>query len=122
VRRRPEYDRLVLDLLATETLSRTSHPILLPPALRGWAEERGRAYAEWLEQSGVDVVGDPADLVPAPIPPGQPFKHPDRVSQKAQLRAALDALAAMTKEAAAPTYADTGLRRRVQGLRRALAR
>jgi hypothetical protein len=107
-RRGPEYDRLVLDLLATKTLGKGSQPILLPPELHGWAEAEGRRFVEWIEQSGVDVVGDPVELLPVPSPAGQEFRHPDRVSQKAQFRAALDALAAMTKEAADSTSpADT---------------
>jgi hypothetical protein len=121
-RRDAEYDQLVLGILATETLGRRSRPILLPPALHGWAEERGRAYGEWLEQSGVDVVGDPADLLPAPAPPDGQFRHPDRVSQKAQLRAALDALAAMTREAAARRDADDTLRGKMNRLRRTAAK
>ena len=58
--------------------ARRRAPILLPPKFHDWARERGEAWVEWLEQSGVDVVGDPADLaaraaargpeVPAPRP------------------------------------------------------
>lgn len=115
-----QYDQLILDVLATQALGRRSRPILLPPELHGWAEERGRAYAEWLVRSQVDVVGDPAELLPALVPPDQVFRHPDRVSQKAQLRAALDALAAMTREAADRTHPDDTLRGKLDRLRRSV--
>lgn len=97
----PGYDALILGMLADETLGgRNSRPILLPPKFHDWARERGEEWVEWLEQSGVDVVGDPAELLPPPLVEGQRYRHPDRVSTKAQLSAALDALAAMTEEAA----------------------
>ena len=121
VRRDTQYDELVLGMLATETLGRRSRPILLPPELHGWAEERGQEFVEWLGQSGVDVVGDPTDLLPAPVPP-RTFKHPDRVPQKAQLRAALDALAAMTREAAERPDPDDTLLGKVRRARKAAAR
>jgi hypothetical protein len=121
VRRDNQFDELILGMLATETLGRRSRPILLPPELHGWAEERGQEFVEWLATSGVDVVGDPTDLLPAPVP-AQTFKHPDRVPQKAQLRAALDALAAMTREAAErPDPGDT-LRGKLRRARKAAAR
>jgi hypothetical protein len=121
VRRSAEYDELILRMLATETLGRRSRPILLPPRLHGWAEERGQEYAEWLAHSGVDVVGDPTDLLPA-SPAVERFRHPDRVPQKAQLRAALDALAAMTREAAERPGPENTLRGKVRRARKAAAR
>ena len=121
VRRSDEYDALVLGMLATEALGRRSRPILLPPALHGWADERGHAFVEWLEHSGVDVVGDPSDLLPAPVP-DQGFRHPDRVPTKAQLRAALDALAAMTREAAERPDPEASLRGKVRRARKAAQR
>jgi hypothetical protein len=112
-----EYDQLILGVLATQTLGRRSRPILLPPELYGWADERGHAFVEWLEESGVDVVGDAKELLPGPLPTDRAFKHPDRVSQKAQLRAALDALAGMTREAADRTDPDDTLRGKLHRLR-----
>ena len=122
-RNNPDYDALILGMLADESLGgRGSEAILLPPKLHAWARERGEGWAEWLEQSGVDVVGDPADLVPAPWPEGQEFLHPDRVSSKAQLRAALDALAAMTEEAASRPDPDASMRARLRRAREAYRR
>jgi hypothetical protein len=122
-RNHPGYDALILGMLADETLGgRRSRPILLPPKFHDWARERAEGWAEWLEQSGVDVVGDPADLLPEPWPEGQKFKHPDRISQKAQLHAALDALAAMTEEAASRPDPDASMLSRIRRAREAYKR
>jgi hypothetical protein len=110
-------------MLADETLGgRRSRSILLPPKFHDWARERGEAWVEWLEQSGVDVIGDPAELVPEPWPEGRKFKHPDRVSSKAQLGAALDALAAMTEEAASRPDPDASMLGRLKRARAAYRR
>lgn len=122
-RHNPDYDALILGMLADESLGgSTSRPILLPPRHLDWARERGEAWGEWLAQSGVDVVGDPADLVPSPWPEDAPFRHPDRVSNKAQLKAALDALAAMTEEAASRPDPDASMRSRLRRAREAYRR
>jgi hypothetical protein len=114
----PGYDRLILGMLAHETLSRRrSRPILLPPKFHDWATERGQAWVEWLHESGVDVIGDPDDLLPRQPGPDQKFKHPDRVSSKAQLAAALDALAAMTREAAGRPDPEVSVRGRLRRAR-----
>jgi hypothetical protein len=119
-RNNPGYDALILGMLADETLGgQRSQPILLPPKFHDWARERGERWAEWLEQSGVDVIGDPADLLPETWPEGTKFKHPDRISAKAQLRAALDALAAMTEEAASRPDPDASMLGRLRRAREA---
>ncbi len=118
VRRDASYDDLILGMLAGDTFAgETSNPILLPPKLHDWATERGEAWAEWLEESGVDVIGDVADLLPGP--PAEDFVHPDRARNRHQLEAALDALAAMTREAVARPDPDATLRARVRRLREA---
>lgn len=119
----PGYDALILGMLADETLGgQRSRPILLPPKFLGWARERGEEWVEWLEQSGVDVVGDPADLLPEPWPEDATYRHPDRTSNKAQLRAALDALAAMTEEAASRPDPDASTLARIRRAREAYKR
>ena len=115
-RRESDHDQLIRGMLAEETLAarRRSRPITLPPKLEEWAAERGRAWVEWIEGSGVDVVGDLEDLRP-----GEPpiYRNPDKVPTKLQLKAALDALAAMTAEAAARPDPDGTLRARVRRAR-----
>jgi hypothetical protein len=116
-RREAEYDELLRDMLAQGALvNRSSGSLGLPPRLHGWATEQAEAWIEWLAGSGIDVVGDPADLLPAPLD-DEPFRSPDRVRPKAQLDAALDALAAMTREAASRPDPDRTLRARVQRAR-----
>jgi hypothetical protein len=120
-RREAEYDELIRGLLAEDQLvQRRSAPLTLPPRLHDWAAERGRAWVDWLKESGVDVVGELDDLLPAPLDPEQQYRNPDLVPAKAQLDAALDALTAMTREAAARTDPDStllGRARRVRELR-----
>ncbi len=68
------------------------------------------------------MVGDPAELVPEPLAEGQKYQHPDRVSDKAQLAAALDALAAMTEEAASRPDPDASMLARLRRARAAYRR
>jgi hypothetical protein len=122
-RRHPGYDALILGMLADETLGGSrSRPILLPPKFLPWATERAEAWVEWLQQSGVHVVGDPAELVPRPIPDGVRFRHPDRIRTGVQLQAALDALAAMTEEAASRPDPDATVRGKLRRAREAYRR
>jgi hypothetical protein len=65
-----------------------------------WAEAETERWVEWLKGSGVHVVGDIDDLQPLPLNPEERYVDPDRVSTKRQLKVALDALSAMTREAA----------------------
>ncbi len=121
VRRDASYDDLILGMLARDTLAGDSaHPILLPPKLHDWATERAESWVEWLEESGVDVIGDVGDLLPGR--PAEDFRHPDRARAKPQLEAALDALAAMTREAASRPDPDATVRARVRRLREARRR
>jgi hypothetical protein len=116
----PGYDALILGMLADETLGgRRSRPILLPPKFHDWARQRAEAWIEWVEQSGVQVVGDLTELLPEPPPPDQRFQHPDRISAEAQLAAALDALAAMTEEAASRPDPDASMLGRLRRAREA---
>jgi hypothetical protein len=99
-RREAAYDELIRELLRQEGLMITrSRKVELPPARYPWAAEQAERWIDWLKGSGVDVVGDVADLRPG-LPP-ETWRDPDAVSRKRLANAALDALAAMTHEAAA---------------------
>jgi hypothetical protein len=50
--------------------------------------------------SGIDVVGDLEDLRPLPLADDEPYVNPDKVPARVLLGAAVDALSAMTREAA----------------------
>ncbi|MGI8522238.1 MAG: hypothetical protein ACR2K3_02865 [Nocardioides sp.] len=100
-RRESTYDQLIRGMLARGSLlDRSSAPVLLPPRLLPWATERGEHWIEWVKDAGVDVVGDLDDLLPAQPVEERAYQDPDKVSSKVQLRSALDALVAMTREAA----------------------
>ena len=100
-RRESTYDAIILDMLAQgELVKRESAAVRLPPDRFDWAEERAERWIEWIEGSGVHVVGDVEDLRPVRPPEDERWRDPDKVSAKRQLKTSLDALAAMTREAA----------------------
>ncbi|HEY3013989.1 MAG TPA: hypothetical protein VGJ41_02705 [Nocardioides sp.] len=101
MRRDSQYDDMVLRLLARERLSgRKSPRVTLPPNRFDWAEEQGRLWIEWIKEHGVDVVGDLDELIPVRPPADARWVDPDKVPARPLLRASLDALEVMTKEAA----------------------
>jgi len=121
-RREPEYDRLIRETLAQRQLvKRASLPVRLPPQRFPWAQEQAERWVKWLEGSGVHVVGDLGDLWPVPLPEGERFLNPDKVKARRQLDAALDALVAMTTEAARRPEPDRQLVNRVRSRARLLA-
>ena len=100
-RRESTYDALIRDMLAQgELVKRESAAVRLPPERFAWAEERAERWIEWIEGSGVHVVGDVGELRPVRPAEDERWRDPDRVRAKRQLATALDALAAMTREAA----------------------
>ena len=101
-RNEANFDDLVLRLLAREELSgkRRSAKVTLPPDRFDWAEEQSRIWIDWLASRGVDVIGDPAELMPRRPGPDSTWTDPDRVRSRLVLRASLDALEVMTREAA----------------------
>ncbi|CAN5161447.1 hypothetical protein BH09ACT12_BH09ACT12_35340 [soil metagenome] len=99
-RQEATFDALVRRMLAEETLvGRNSKPLLLPPQMQDWAEAEAERWIEWIEGSGIDVVGDREDLRPLPRDPEAGWANPDKIGAKPQLKAAIEALAAMTVEA-----------------------
>jgi hypothetical protein len=97
-----DYRRLVRQLMVHETLARRDRMTraTLPPAAYGWVDEIAQEWTEWVQGSGIDVVGDVADLRPVPPAEGVRWRNPDRPRRKEMVDAALDALVAVTLEAA----------------------
>lgn len=101
IRREPIIDELIREQLAQEHLvNRKSTPVTLPPRHFGWVEEQAQVWIDALVSSGVDVVGDVEELRPVRPAAEELSLHPGKVRNKEKLNAAVDALAAMTSEAA----------------------
>jgi hypothetical protein len=119
-RRETSFDELIRGMLAEDRLvQRNSAPLLLPPRMHPWARAEADRWVDWIKGAGVDVVGELDDLYPAPPVAEEDWIDPDRVGPKKQLAAALDALTAMTREAARRPDPDDAL---VARLRRATRR
>lgn len=100
-RREAPYDELIREMLVqNELVGRESAALRMPPQMYPWAEQESERWIEWIEASGVNVVGDLDELRAVPPPEDDDWFNPDKVPAKVQLNAALDALAAMTREAA----------------------
>ncbi|HEX6874328.1 MAG TPA: hypothetical protein VF165_01600 [Nocardioidaceae bacterium] len=95
------HSTLVREILVHQNLAnRQGRKATLPPELFPWAAEISERWIEWVEGSGIDVVGDVDDL--RPVAPGEDAEwvNPDKPNQARVIGAALDALVAMTEEAA----------------------
>lgn len=93
------YRVLVRELLAHKTLAlRTDSPRLgVPPEVWSWADSLARGWLTTLEERGYRVVGDLADLTPAPAK-GE-YADPDRPRERQVANAAVEALTALLVEA-----------------------
>jgi hypothetical protein len=95
------HTTLVREILVHQNLAnRDGRKATLPPELFPWAAEVAERWVEWAEGSGIDVVGDVNDLRPVPPPEDVPWVDPDEPPPGKVIGAALDALVAMTEEAA----------------------
>src|SRR3954451_4678003 len=97
-----EYRRLVRELVVHQTLAQRPNMtrVTRPPAAYPWAAGIAEEWAEWVVGSGIDVVGDIDDLRPVPPPADEEWENPDRPRRPQMLEAALDAMVALTLEAA----------------------
>ena len=104
VRRQVTYDSLIREMLAeSELVNRRTEPVTLPPERFDTIESQAQIWIDWLTGSGVHVIGDVDDLRPRRPAAGSQWVNPDDVRPRQQLDAAMDALAAMTREAAQRT-------------------
>jgi len=97
-----QYRALVRELMVHQTLAQRPGMVkaTLPPPAYPWAQEIAAEWADWIEGSGVDVIGDVADLRPVPPDEKEHWHDPDSPRNARMVDAALDALVAMTLEAA----------------------
>lgn len=95
------HTALVREILVHQNLAhREGRRVRLPPHLHPWVDEVAESWVEWAEGSGIHVVGDLADLRPAPPREDVAWVDPDDPPHARVVAAALDALVAMTAEAA----------------------
>ena len=95
------YDVLIKEMLAQgELAQRRSRKVTLPPERYEWAEHQAELWIDWIRGSGIDLIGELDDLRPQRPAEDAPWLNPDRVQARPMLDAALDALEAMTREAA----------------------
>ena len=114
-RREAPYDELIRQMLdSQELLSRASRKVTLPPDRYDWATEQAELWIDWIEGSKVDVIGDVKELLPHRPPADVVWVDPDRVAARPLLNAALQALEAMTREAASRPDPDRQLVGRVR--------
>jgi hypothetical protein len=91
----PVYADMVRGVLAQQTLSRRFKQIKteLPPESRPFVDEVTAEWTEWVRGSGIDVVGDLADLETR-WSEGT-WADPDRPRPRAMIEVAIEALAEM---------------------------
>lgn len=84
-------------VVAHGLVGRESPRVEVPPTDAGWLQDEVAAWISWLESSGVDVVGDLAELLASPVDPATwvdpSLPHPGVAE------AAIGALAAVIVEA-----------------------
>ena len=97
-----EYRRLIREVVVHETMAKRPNmtKVTLPPSAFPWADEVAEEWIEWVQGSGIDVVGDVEDLRPVAPPPHQRWVDPDRPRRPEMVDAAVDAMVALTLEAA----------------------
>ncbi|MEP7091306.1 MAG: hypothetical protein ABI776_14505 [Nocardioidaceae bacterium] len=97
-----DYRRLVREVVVHQTLAArpAMAKVTLPPAAFPWAQEVAEEWVDWVQGSGIDVIGDVADLRPVPPAGDQRWVDPDRPRRPEMVEAAMDALVALALEAA----------------------
>lgn len=111
-----DYRTLVRGLLAHETLAHREdvQQVRLAEESHAWACGVAEQWIEWVEGSGVDVVGDVDDLRPRPWePPPPPGRLVDDPKQSEVVDAALDAIVALLGETARRRDPDAAFAARV---------
>lgn len=90
------YRALVRQLVVHETLAERPEMrrLTLPPYARPWVAAVAEEWVDWVEGSGIDVIGDVDDLRPV-FPDDDEWENPDAPSSRRMADAALDALVAV---------------------------
>jgi hypothetical protein len=96
-----DYASLVRGRIVEEVLAQREdvRRVALPVRARPWAQEVAEEWVEWVRGSGIDVVGQVTDLLPAFSDAEEP-ENPERRDWSRVADAAMDALVAVLVEAA----------------------
>jgi hypothetical protein len=96
------YREIVRGLVVHEHLAKRPGmaKVTLPPEAFPWARQVAEEWLEWVRGAGIDVVGEPDDLMPRPPEDGARWVDPDRPRAAQVADAALDALVAVVMELA----------------------
>ncbi len=86
-------------------------PVTLPPDAYDWAEEIAQTWIDWAKGSGVDVVGDLEELRPVRPAGRRGVARPRPAPAARRHLRRLDALVALTLEAARRPDPDDNARR-----------
>jgi len=99
---RADHQALVTELLVHQNLARrkSSSRTTLPPKMFDWVQDVSEQWIGWLEESGIDVVGDLDELRPVRPSRGGNWRDPDHPRPMEMLDAAVDGLVVMLREAA----------------------
>jgi hypothetical protein len=103
------YRRIVRQTLVHDTLAQRPgmRPVTLPPRVRDWTEEVAQEWVDWVQGSGIQVVGDVEDLRPVFPDDDQEWADPDKPRNRRIADAAIDALVAAVQDSASrPDPAD----------------
>ena len=119
-----QYRALVRQLVVHETLAGRADmvPVTLPPGAYDWAEEIAQGWIDWVKAAGVDVIGDLEELRPVRPAPDAVWQDPDKPRARDVNAAAVDAIVALTLEAARRPDPDDTLGSRAAKLARYLRR
>ena len=88
---REEYRPVVKTLVRRVLTAQEGQPLRLPAALLPWCHDVSVGIVAQLQARGYDIVGDPADLLPAPAAASTPVPAP--VGDREVAAAAVEALA-----------------------------
>ncbi len=96
------YGRLVREGIAQGVLAQRAdmRKAVLGPRHRDWASQTAEGWIAWVQEAGIDVVGDLDDLRPVFPPVTEKWRNPDRPRARVTRDAAMTALTGAVLEAA----------------------
>ncbi len=99
---REHYDAIVRGLLVQQNLAKKhkSRAITIPPWAYDWVDEVTEEWVDWIHASGIDVVGDVADLRARRPDPDEAWENPDKAKPKLVNKASMRALEILVLELA----------------------